>query len=40
MKALLDNKTECEVIADNGILAVVTNGKENLVVFSMRIKYI
>ncbi|MDG1950074.1 MAG: hypothetical protein P8J32_04660 [bacterium] len=34
----LDGKTPCKVIADNGILASVTNGEETVTVFSFRLK--
>lgn len=40
MKALLDNKTECTVLRNNGILASITNGKEIIIVFSFRLTYI
>ena len=39
-KALLDNKTECEILRDNGVLAVITNGVKTIIVFSFRLKRI
>lgn len=40
MKALLDSKIECTIISDNGILALITNGEKEIVVFSFRLKSI
>lgn len=36
-KALLDNKTECEIVADNGILAQIQRNNEKIIVFSFRL---
>jgi len=40
MKALLDDKTECTVIKNNGILSLISNGEEEIVVFSFRLTLI
>lgn len=40
MKVILDNKTECEVLYDNGILAQVKRDDKTIEIFSFRLTYI
>ena len=37
-KVYLDGKTCCILLANNGIVSLVSNGEEKLVVFTSRVK--